>query len=126
MPLKPPDRRINKWDIKVDADVIKQTILRHKNIMKTYYTAAAEYFYDKEVRTKAILDENGVLPSLYPMYYNFTREIGRKIYYVGLGGATLLSEALIIKAKWTSRGLDETILNLILVNVFGILPPAGP
>ncbi len=126
MPIRPPDRRINKWDVKLKGEVIKDFLSRHKPTMRTYYTAAAEYFYDKEVKTKAILDGQGVLPSLYPMYYHFTREVGRKIYYVGLGGTALFDEVSLIRSKWVARGLDGTILDTILLEVFGILPTAGP
>lgn len=127
MPMVTPDRRINKWEIKVSPDTIKEHFANQKSNMRVYFSRAAEYFYEKEMRTKQVLDGQGVLPSLYPMYYNFTREIARKIIYVGLGGGTLLDEVSIIKAKWLTRGLDATILDMIIREVFGTqTPPTGP
>lgn len=124
MPIRPPDRRISKWDFKVNPDTIKEHFVNQKDLMHIYYTAAAEYFCDKEERTKTVLDSEGVVPSYYPMYYNFAREVGRKVYYVGLGGQALLREVNIAKTKWVSRGLDGDILDRILLEVFGItLPP---
>ncbi len=125
MPIRPPDRRITKWDFKVNPEIIKEHFANQKSLMRTYYQAAAEYFYDKEERTKAVLDNEGVLPSLYPMYYHFAREVGKKIYYVGLGGRTLTDEVSIIKSKWIARGLDDAILTRILMDVFGILMPVA-
>lgn len=120
MGIVPPNRRITKWDIKVNPDTIKNHFQRQKPLMRTYYSTAAEYFADKEERTKSILDNQGVLPSVYSMYYNFTREIARKIYYVGLAGQTLIDEARFIMEKWQRRGLDGPILKRILLDIFGI------
>lgn len=120
MGIVSPNRRITKWDIKVNPDVIKSHFQRQKQLMRTYYSVAAEYFADKEAKTKSILDNQGVLPSVYCMYYHFTREVGKKIYYVGLSGPTLINEVKFIMEKWQKRGLDEVVMKAILFGVYGI------
>lgn len=121
--IVPSDRRINKYDIKLNPDTIKAHFQNQKPVMKNYFSDYARYFSDIEERTKAILDSNAVKMSVYPMYYSFARQVGKKVRNVGLGGDVLFSEIDIIKSIWTHRGLNETILEQILRDVFGIAIP---
>ncbi|MDW8114745.1 MAG: hypothetical protein RMJ34_07440 [candidate division WOR-3 bacterium] len=123
MGIRTPDRRIDKWNVKLDADTIKEHYLNQKPVMRTYFSDAARYFYDIETRTKAILDQNNITMSFYPMYYCFAREVGKKVRYVGYGGESLFTELSLIISKWVARGLATLILNQILREVFGISIP---
>lgn len=119
--MRTPDRMISNYDIKVNPEIIKEHFANQKQVMKTYYSDACNWFYDKLIRTKQILDANGVLIGGYSMYYHFTRQVGKKIKTVGLAGSSLYNEIAGIKSLWERRGLDPDILEAILRDVFGIV-----
>ncbi|MCX7836954.1 MAG: hypothetical protein N2323_03230 [candidate division WOR-3 bacterium] len=119
MPVS-PDRRIIKWDIKLEPDTIKEHFQNQKPVMRTYYTDFVRYMYNVELRTKEVLDSEGVRMSYYPMYYNFSRQVAKKLKYTELGGEVLFSELRGIMGIWVARGLSSLILIRILRDVFGI------
>jgi hypothetical protein len=122
MPIN-PNRRINKYISKVDPEVIKDHFTNLKSSMVEQVSNIFPALYDIEVATKTILDQSGTLMAQYPFYLAFARQVWKKVYKTRLGGSTLLSEIDILKSIWRTRGLDPTILNNILRDVFGILPP---
>jgi hypothetical protein len=122
MPIN-PNRRVNKYISKVDPEVIKDHFTNLKPSMVEQVSNVFPVLYNIEVATKTILDQSGALMSQYPFYLAFARQVWKKIYKTRLGGQTLYTEIDIIKNAWRTRGLDPTILNNILRDVFGILPP---
>jgi hypothetical protein len=122
MPIN-PNRRINKYISKVDPEVIKDHFTNLKSSMVEQVSNVFPALYNIEVATKTILDQAGTPMAQYPFYLAFARQVWKKIYKTRLGGQALHTEIDIIKNAWRTRGLDPTIINNILRDVFGILPP---
>ena len=125
MPIS-PDRRINKYIAKVDPETIKAHFQALKPSMVEQISNLFPSLYQMEVAVKTVLDANAVPMSIYPMYISFARQVWKLINKTRIGGAALDNEVNILLHVWTSRGLDATVLNQILRDVFGYLPPAGP
>ncbi|MCX7785782.1 MAG: hypothetical protein N2201_06120 [candidate division WOR-3 bacterium] len=109
-------RRVDKWDLKLNGDVLSEKVATLKPMMKAQIETEFPALVEVENEVKAILGEIGITSSLNPPYLNFARETYRlsKRFL----GKQLLREVDAIMAKWLARGFDKDILERIRNTVF--------
>ena len=88
-----------------------------------HYRAALLHLRDVELMTKQILDDAGVSTINYPFYYSFARKLD-KLKRNGISGEALAVEAALILGLWVGRGLVQSVLETIRMQVFNIGPPS--
>jgi len=116
-------RRIQKYEAKLDPEIIKKRFEVQKQAMVEQEAGIFAELVSIEEAAKTILDAEGVPISIYPMYLCYVREIWR--LQKNYGGDVLYDEVRVAEAKWVSRALSATVLERLRVDIFGItLPPA--
>ena len=80
--------------------------------------------YAAESAVRAMLNTVGVSTILYPFYLGFGREMWKLTNRIN--GESAAQEAAIQIAKWVARGLNQSVLESIRYDVFGVSAPAGP
>jgi len=117
--VRPAVRRRQKYEAKIDPDVLRSRILAFKSSMTEQMDEKAAELATLETQVKSILEAQTttVYSAFVPMYLN----VGRQLYRLSkkFGGATFEAEAKIILDKWKARGLSATILAAI-AKLFGI------
>jgi len=121
--VRPQVYRQKKYEAKVSGDVVKARFDALKEVM---VEQTAERFADlvafEEGVKKNILEPRGIPNIMIPFYLNVARELyklSRKFT-----GATLGKEALLVKQKWTARGLSAEVIDEI-IDYFGITLPSS-
>uniref|UniRef100_A0A7C3YZK2 Uncharacterized protein n=1 Tax=candidate division WOR-3 bacterium TaxID=2052148 RepID=A0A7C3YZK2_UNCW3 len=116
-------RRKEKYEIKLDPDVVKQRFSGQKEKMVDQIADIFPSLVALEEAAKTVLDAEGVPISLYPMYLDYARELWRLVNK--FGGDVLYNETRILENKWVARALSQPVLERLRVEIFGItLPPA--
>jgi len=121
--VRDPIRRVGKYSVKIDPDVIKQRFEGQHLAMVDQVTMKFAELVDFEDKTKTILDYEAVATIDIPFYLNFARQCYR-IIDTHPGKTTQETEAKIYRDVWVARGLNKTILNRIALEVFGLSLPA--
>ncbi len=80
--------------------------------------------YAMEGEVRQVLNEAGVSVIQYPFYFAFGRQVWKLVQRIT--GESAAIETAALTAKWTSRGLTQSVLESIRNDVFGIRAPAGP
>jgi len=75
-----------------------------------------------EILTRDILDTEEVSILTYPFYYAFARSLF-KLCRRGFSGEMLAMEAANLTATWVARGLSQSVLEAIRLEVFDIPAP---
>jgi hypothetical protein len=114
-------RRIEKWNIKLDGDVLSERVAKLKPMMKSQVESEFPALAEVENEVKVILGDIGLSSSLNPPYLNFARETYRMSKR--LLGKQLLREVNASMAKWIARGFDQDILERIRNAVFALTAP---
>ena len=117
--VRPALRRRQKYEAKIDPDVIRSRILAFKPSMAEQMDEKAAELATLETQIKSILEAQTttVYSSFVPMYLN----VGRQLYKLSqkFGGTTFAAEAKIVLDKWKARGLSAAILADIAA-LFGV------
>jgi hypothetical protein len=110
MPRSAQDR-INKYENKDDADVVRSRILAQKANMVAQMNIKVADLAALETQIKAYIEgqTTPVYGAMVPQYLNVGRELYKKSKQ--FGSATFELEAQIVLTKWATRGLDEGLLN---------------
>ncbi len=118
--------RIQKYDLKVDPEHIKDNFVALKPAM---VTAETSVFMDQEALeglTRATLStETGVHTIQYPSYHAYVKEIGRISHHFR-GGSAMMAEVKITVEKWTARGLNAGTLAKLALDIFDIIIVPAP
>lgn len=93
--------------------------------MKSGFGTAVDSLVPKEQMTQGILNEETVPTIQYPFYLNFTREIWSRVFK-GIAGDSLLQAAQAMSETYTQKGLDNTVLLHIALDVFALTLVAFP
>ncbi len=117
-------RRIQKYEAKLDPEIIKNRFVVQKAAMIDQEADIFAQIVAIEEAAKTILDNEGVPITLYPMYLSYVREVWR--LQNNFGGEVLYDEVRIAEAKWVSRALSATVLERLRVDIFGITLPPVP
>lgn len=110
-------QRTNKYDAKVDGDVMNQRITAEKEFMveQIHVAYAQQTFYEQKI--KDYLEPIGFYGIQQHHYMNFGGELWRLSR--NFGGATLRMEAELKANKWARRGLVQAHL-IAIAGLFGI------
>jgi hypothetical protein len=124
--MRNADIRINKYLRKMNGSHLGPIFKNQLTRMAQNYAEWANEVVEYENLVKSILDAQGVLISTYPMYLCFTREL--LSLKKRFSGNVLIDRADLIVAKWSSAGLDPTILDTIRREILTIakVPPSQP
>lgn len=122
MPVRPAQKRIDKWTAKMQGEAISVVAMRQKEYMLQQVIVRFPEIVDVENATQLILAEAATSVLMNPSYLNFGREcysLRRKF-----SGGQLLNRVNVSMNKWVARGLDMDILEKIRATVFTLAPPA--
>ncbi|HDQ99001.1 MAG TPA: hypothetical protein ENN51_01750 [candidate division WOR-3 bacterium] len=75
--------------------------------------------------TKQVLAGEGVSAILYAGYCAFAGEMDRARRKLGAGQGLALEAATLV-AKWVARGLSQSVLEKVRLQVFDVSAPVGP
>ena len=115
--MRPASVRIRKYTQKFDPTVVSARFTALKDLAVEQFQTHAADLEGLEVLVKTAISDRVTNPLEVPQYLDFARELYRltKTH----SGRVLVAEANAFKAKWTARGLDPAILDLI-IGLFGI------
>jgi hypothetical protein len=109
--------RQKKYEVKIDADVIRSRFAGLKPIMVEQTAAKFTDLAANETNVKAVIEPLGIPTIQIPFYLNYARELYSLTQR--FSGKTLENEAKILASKWKARGLTEDTLIKIAAQ-FGI------
>jgi len=116
--VREASRRKQKYEAKIDADVMRSRILAQKTMMVEQQEARQADLATLEAETKRVIE--GQTTPIYghqiPAYLNVARELYGKSKT--FGGKTFDVEAEVILDKWKAKGLSQWALTLI-AKLFG-------
>jgi len=115
--VRPAGVRIRKYAQKFDPTVVSARFTAVRDLAVEQFQTHAADLEGMEILVKTTISDRVTNPLEVPQYLDFARELYRltKTH----GGRVLVAEANAMKAKWTARGLNPAILDLI-VGLFGI------
>ena len=120
-----PAQRIAKWHDKFNTERIKGVLDDSLERMFVNVQAVFPMITSMEEQVKQVLDLQGISTMYYGMYLCFGRQIW-SLQRRGISGDSLAAEVATLVARWASRGLSQTLLEIIRTQVFNVSAPAGP
>ena len=120
MPYRSYLVRYKKYSSKFDPDTVRSRFSQVRDIALDQAQEQFARIVDFEEAVKARLNELGVSVIQMPFYLNVAREIYRAM--TKHVGKTLEIEVKAIKVKWTTRGLDPTIVDEVIKIMIGYVP----
>jgi hypothetical protein len=120
--MSDPTKRIAKWDAKFDTTRIKGALDAMRPTMLEHVNAVFPSITSMETQVKQVLDQEGVATILYPSYLNYGRELW-SLTKSEISGTSMQLEALVLLNKWVARGLTQSVLEAIRLQVFNISAP---
>ena len=120
-----PTKRIANWNAKFNTERVKAILDDKRPAMLASVTAVFPLITAMELQVKQVCDGSGVPTIQYPFYLNFGREIWA-LTRKEVSGESLAQEAATLIAKWTARGLTESVLQAIRSDVFNVGAPIAP
>jgi len=115
--VRSASQRTNKYNAKIDGDVINQRITAEKEFMveQIHVAYAQQTFYEQKI--KDYLEPIGFYGIQQHHYMNYGGELWRLTR--SFGGQTLRMEAELKANKWARRGLVQVHL-IAIAGLFGI------
>jgi len=117
-----PAKRIQRWDAKYNLERVAGTLEALRPGMLERVTSVFPQIYAMELQVKQTIDAEGVSIIQYPFYLAFGREMFR-LRRMEVSGEGLAQEAATLIAKWTARGLSQSVLEAIRTQVFNTAAP---
>ena len=121
-----PTKRIANWDAKFDTTRIKATLDAKRPAMLASVTATYPMIAAMELQVKQVCDGAGVPTIQYPFYLCFGREMWHMTHENEMSGESAAQAAAVLIAKWTARGLTQSVLQAIRTQVFNVGAPIAP
>jgi hypothetical protein len=116
-----PTKRIQNWDAGYDTAAIKAKVDKKRPEMLARVSAVFPQLASVELRVKQVLDTIIQVP----FYMSFGRELW-SLSNKDINGETGSQEASVLIAKWTGRGLTQSVLENIRDGIFKIARPTTP
>jgi len=120
--VRDASRRKQKYEAKIDADVMRSRILAHKSAMVEQMEAKTADLATLEAEVKRVVEAQTtpIYTHLIPAYLN----VGRQLYKLqkNFSGTTYTAEAKIVLDKWKAKGLTQYVLTAI-AKLFGVTYP---
>ena len=120
-----PTKRIENWDAMFDTAVIKATLDKKRPKMLANISAVIPMITAMELQVKQVCDLEGATVIQLPFYLCFGREMWAMTRKEISGEAAAVEAATLI-AKWVSRGLTQSVLQIIRTGVFNVSAPVAP
>jgi hypothetical protein len=120
-----PTKRIENWDAKFDTAAIKATLDKKRPKMLASFGAVTPMITAMELQVKQVCDLEGATVIQLPFYLCFGREMWAMTRKEISGEAAAVEAATLI-AKWVSRGLIQSVLQIIRTGVFNVAAPVAP
>jgi len=115
--VREAEKRARKYEAKIDANVLKTQTEALRPIMIRQQAEHMARVTNLEERIKALVETTGIRSLEVRDYLNVGRELSRLVSKFGL--TTLQAEASGVLEKWSSRGLDASILSKV-AGLFGL------
>jgi hypothetical protein len=117
-----PVKRIENWDTKYNLERINAILTEKRPKMLEHVGTAFISLAAMESQVKQVLDLQGVSIITYPFYLCFGREMWH-LTQIEVSGESLAVEAATLIGKWVSRGLTQSVLEVIRTGVFNVAAP---
>lgn len=119
-----PTKRIFNWVDRMSLPAFRAPVVTEAKLASMTETVNAVFtsLAAMETTVKQVLDREGVYTILYPAYLNYGRELWR-LQRKEISGASLQLEALVLLNKWVARGLTQSVLEAIRLQVFNTGAP---
>jgi hypothetical protein len=117
-----PSKRVANWDTKYNLDRVKAILEEKRPTMLERVNAVFPSLTSMETQVKQVLDTEGVPTIDYPFYLGYGRELW-KLTQREISGTSMQLEALVLLNKWVARGLTQSVLEAIRLQVFNISAP---
>ncbi|MFO7650407.1 MAG: hypothetical protein R6X13_03560 [bacterium] len=117
-----PTKRIAKWNVKFDTERVKAILDEMRPTMLERVNSVFTNIVAMETQVKQVLDTEGVPTINYPSYLSYGRELWR-LTRKEISGTSMQLEALVLLNKWVARGLTQSVLEAIRLQVFNVSAP---
>lgn len=117
-----PTKRIAKWNVKFDTERVKAILDEMRPTMLERVNSVFTNIVAMETQVKQVLDTEGVPTINYPGYLAYGRELWR-LTRKEISGTSMQLEALVLLNKWVARGLTQSVLEAIRLQVFNVSAP---
>jgi hypothetical protein len=117
-----PTKRITKWNVKFNTERVKAVLDELRPTMLENVNSVFTSIVAMETQVKQVLDNEGVATILYPSYLSYGRELWR-LTRKEISGTSMQLEALVLLNKWVARGLTQSVLEAIRLQVFNVSAP---
>ncbi len=111
-------RRIERWQKKYSPAQAKATLDLLQDGMRQRYEAATVAMTAMEIKTKEVLNQQGVHTTNYVPYLSYARQLWKLSRQQLISGESFKMASQVLLEKWASRGQDPDVLDAIRKDVF--------
>ncbi|HTW91015.1 MAG TPA: hypothetical protein VMH22_04840 [bacterium] len=111
-------RRIERWQKKYSPAQAKATLDLLQEGMKQRYEAATIAMTAMELKTKEVLNQQGVHTTNYVPYLSYARQLWKLSRQQNISGESFKMASQVLLEKWAARGQDPDVLDAIRKDVF--------
>jgi len=117
--VRDASRRKQKYEAKIDADVMRSRILAHKASMVSQMESATADLATLESEVKRVVEAQTTPP--YGHQIPACLNIGRELWKIArkFSGGTLTAEATVICDKWYAKGINQDWI-IAIAELFGV------
>jgi len=117
-------KRIERWQKKYSPAQTKATLDLLQEGMRQSYEAATVAMAAMELKTKEVLNQQGVHTTNYVPYLSYARQLWKLTRQQNISGESFKMASQVLLEKWAARGQDPDVLAAIRHDVFAAEAPA--
>lgn len=111
-------RRIERWQKKYSPAQAKATLDLLQEGMRQRYEAATVAMTAMELKTKEVLNQQGVHTTNYVPYLSYARQLWKLSRQQNISGESFKMASQVLLEKWAARGQNPDVLDAIRKGVF--------
>ncbi len=111
-------RRIERWQKKYSPAQAKATLDLLQEGMRQRYEAATIAMTAMELKTKEVLNQQGVHTTNYVPYLSYARQLWKLSRQQNISGESFKMASQVLLEKWAARGQNPDVLDAIRKGVF--------
>ena len=111
-------RRIERWQKKYSPAQAKATLDQLQEGMRQRYEAATVAMTAMELKTKEVLNQQGVHATNYVPYLSYARQLWKLSRQQLISGESFKMASQVLLEKWAARGQNPDVLAAIRKDVF--------
>ena len=111
-------RRIERWQKKYSPAQAKATLDLLQEGMRQRYEAATVAMVAMELKTKEVLNQQGVHTTNYVPYLSYARQLWKLSRQQNISGESFKMASQVLLEKWAARGQNPDVLDAIRKGVF--------